>query len=196
MVETVGSSSPEPRPPHGNPSTFRAIRWSSPGRPARAGRGVPGVVPVHSGGYARAAAGSSLAPLPSLLRRAQLREDPPRILAAWERDEFDEHSVQGFLRHRPSGLVVGTVRLVLHKPGARFGMLPIHKVCQDRRVHDPDHLPIARTCGSLVLPSPKCSGDVLEMALTAAPIPDALADDPRRMIPHITLGLMTESLCK
>ena len=143
---------------------------------------------------------------PELLREAHLLryqvycvehnyEDPAANPGGLERDEFDEHSVQGILRHRPSGLVVGTVRLVLHKPGARFGMLPIHKVCQDRRVHDPDHLPIARTCEmSRFAVSKMFRRRAGDGAYGRAESPDALADDPRRMIPHITLGLMTVAL--
>lgn len=67
-------------------------------------------------------------------------EDPASKQGLEEVDEYDERSVHALLVHRHSGLSIGTIRLVLHQEGLR-GSLPIHRVCQDPRVHDRTFLP-------------------------------------------------------
>jgi N-acyl amino acid synthase of PEP-CTERM/exosortase system len=122
-------------------------------------------------------------------------EDPAANPTGMEHDEFDGHSVQGILLHRPSELVVGTVRLVLHDPGASVGALPIHKVCRDPRAYDPDILPPASTCElSRFAISKTFRRRAGDGKYGRTEDPDELAMDARRIIPHITLGLMTVAL--
>ncbi len=119
-------------------------------------------------------------------------EDPAANPDGLERDEFDDHSVQGVLLHRPSGLTVGTVRLVLHRPGARHGSLPIHRICQDPRVHD---FPFETNCElSRFAISKRFRRRVGDGCYGRREDDAELADDPRRMIPHIALGLMMVAL--
>jgi N-acyl amino acid synthase of PEP-CTERM/exosortase system len=71
-------------------------------------------------------------------------EDPASRQGLEETDEYDERSVHALLVHRHSGLSIGTIRLVLHEGGLR-GSLPIHRVCQDPRIHDRTFLPLEST---------------------------------------------------
>jgi N-acyl amino acid synthase of PEP-CTERM/exosortase system len=66
--------------------------------------------------------------------------EDPSSKPGLEVDEYDERSVHALLVHRHSGLSIGTIRLVLHQGGER-GSLPIHRVCQDPRIHDRTFLP-------------------------------------------------------
>ena len=112
-----------------------------------------------------------------------------------ERDNYDDHSVQAVLLHRGSNRTVGTIRLVLHRPGAMTGSLPFHDVCSHPRLRDPDFLPLETTAELSRFAISKafrrrqddeCYGRAYE--------PEELIGDPRRVIPHLTLGLMTVAL--
>src|SRR5579862_850756 len=72
-------------------------------------------------------------------------EDPAQNQDGLERDEYDAHSVLGLLVHDASQASVGTVRLVMRKPGTQRGSLPIHKVCRHPDIFDPDFLPLETT---------------------------------------------------
>ncbi len=116
-----------------------------------------------------------------------------------ERDEYDAHSAHSLLLHRASGLVVGTVRLVLPDPRGMDALFPIEAHCGtsfNEGLFDRAALPrqslaeISRFAISKefkkrirdkkhVFGSPGINEDVkLEMA-----------DLERRLIPHITIGL-------
>jgi N-acyl amino acid synthase of PEP-CTERM/exosortase system len=143
---------------------------------------------------------------PDLLRQAhQLRyqvycvenafEDPSRGRDGLEFDEFDSHSVQAILFHRLSSRTVGTIRLVLHEPGARCGTLPIHRVCKDARLCDPEFLPLETTAELSRFAISKAFRQRCDDAQYGrAYEPEELIADPRRVIPHITLGLMAVAL--
>jgi N-acyl amino acid synthase of PEP-CTERM/exosortase system len=120
-------------------------------------------------------------------------EDPAKNADELERDEYDDHAVQGVLLHRLSGLIVGTVRLVLHLPGATCGCLPIHKVCADPRIHDQDVFPLEST---FELSRFAISKTFLRRIGDGnfGRLDEGLASDPRRLTAHITLGLMTVAL--
>lgn len=68
-------------------------------------------------------------------------ESPDQI----ERDTYDEHSEHALLIERASGTAIGTIRLVLHKPGSLIGSLPFHAVCKDPAANDPLTLPFRKT---------------------------------------------------
>ena len=57
-------------------------------------------------------------------------EDPLQNPGSIESDEFDSASMHALLRHRESGEMVGTVRLVLPRDGKEGMGLPIRQICQ------------------------------------------------------------------
>ncbi len=113
--------------------------------------------------------------------------------AGLERDEHDAHSVQSVLLHRASNRVAGTVRMVLPRP-SKTGC------AQPARLFSP----VLNALPESVLPC-KTTGEVSRFAIHPSfrrRLGDGLyarifsgdeltmSDfDPRRVIPHITLGL-------
>ena len=121
--------------------------------------------------------------------------DPADNPGGLERDKHDAHSVQALLLHRASGASVGTIRLVLHKPGAPGGSLPFHDVCKHLRPADLGALPLETTAElsrfAISRAFRRRAGDG-----SYGQVYDhsELMIDSRRVIPHITLGLMTMAL--
>jgi N-acyl amino acid synthase of PEP-CTERM/exosortase system len=62
-----------------------------------------------------------------------------------ERDEFDSHSLHALLRHKPTNDFVGTVRLIMPKPGTRKPIMPFAKLCRDARYRAGEILPVDST---------------------------------------------------
>jgi N-acyl amino acid synthase of PEP-CTERM/exosortase system len=120
--------------------------------------------------------------------------DPADNPGELETDGYDAHSLHALLLHKPTGLVAGTVRLVLPRPCNPLGSLPIHRVCSDPRLADGDFLPADRTAEfsrfAISKQFRRRAGDDLYGAV--GPI-DGIPD-PRRIIPHLTLGLMAVAL--
>ena len=129
-------------------------------------------------------------------------EDPARFPDGLEVDEFDTRSLHSLLVHRPSGVIAGTVRLILPDADDPMGSLPIDLVCSEPALKDPSQVPRARM------------GEVSRFAVSRsfrrrvgeAGSPTAVTDESlaameaaqrdmadRRLAPHITLGLI-ESL--
>jgi N-acyl amino acid synthase of PEP-CTERM/exosortase system len=109
-----------------------------------------------------------------------------------ERDEFDAHSVHGVLLHRGTGSTVGTVRLVLHRPGAVTPSLPIYHVCDDPRLAalPPEStVELSRFAISKFFRRRVGDGDYGKFHDC-----QDLAADLRRVIPFFTLGLFTVAL--
>ena len=140
---------------------------------------------------------SVLANTPQLLRAAhRLRYqvfcvendifDPARNPEGLERDEYDSHSLQAVLLHRATQMIVGTIRLVLHKPGAQRGSLPFHNVCRDPRLRDPDFLPLETTAEIGRFAICKSSRHRLSGGSDG--------QEPRRLIAYMTLGLIMAAL--
>jgi len=108
-----------------------------------------------------------------------------------ERDQYDPHSVHSLLIHRSTGAVAGTVRLVLPQAGKR---LPITHTCEHPVLENPQTLPpestaeISRFAVSKQFRRRATDKLGVDYALVERP-PDADGFD-RRVIPHITLGLM------
>jgi len=122
-------------------------------------------------------------------------EDRTKNLNGLERDEYDDHSVHGLLVHRASNTSMGTVRLVMHKPGTPAGSLPIYKICKHPSLRDHDFLPINTTAEVSRFAISKTyrrrAGDGtygLQRDIEEAAI------DVRREMPRITLGLITAAL--
>jgi len=121
--------------------------------------------------------------------------DPADNPGGLERDKHDAHSVQVVLLHRESGTTVGTMRLVLHKPGATSGSLPFHEVCERARQIDPALLPLETTAElSRFAISRAFRRRIGDGDYGRPNDADDLLKDGRRVIPHITLGLMTTAL--
>lgn len=74
-----------------------------------------------------------------------------------EIDEFDRRARHVLLRHRQSGVAVGTVRLVLPDPGAPHNSLPMQRVCEAYHLHP---LPVSSTAEISRFAVPKRSRDV------------------------------------
>jgi len=56
-------------------------------------------------------------------------EDPASFPEEMESDPFDLHSVHSVVRHRNSGRIVGTVRLVLADPSDPMSLFPMEQYC-------------------------------------------------------------------
>jgi N-acyl amino acid synthase of PEP-CTERM/exosortase system len=130
-------------------------------------------------------------------------EDPAHFPDGLERDRYDARSLHSLLIHRPSGAIMGTVRLILPDPDRPVGSLPIDTVCQALELKDDYALPRAHTAevsrfavsrwfrrriGEAGSPSAVTDESLAEMAARRD-----MAE--RRIAPHITLGLI-ESLVR
>jgi N-acyl amino acid synthase of PEP-CTERM/exosortase system len=119
-------------------------------------------------------------------------ENPDEHLDGREIDEYDERSVHSLLIHRPTTAVAGTVRLVLPRPGKR---LPIMHTCLHPVLGDPRILPpettaeISRFAVSKQFRRRATDKLGVDYALVEGP-PSSESTFDRRVIPHITLGLM------
>lgn len=72
-------------------------------------------------------------------------EDPAANPLGLELDAFDSRSVHCLLRHRDTGIAVGTARLIRPNPWRPGASWPIQQVCRDSRLFDEGVLPIAST---------------------------------------------------
>ncbi len=133
-------------------------------------------------------------------------EDPAENPDGLETDEYDAHAVHSLLVHRPSGATAGTVRLILPEPpmGAvrlvlpdpkdRDGSLPILKVCDHPLLRDRQHFPVeemaevSRFCISKDFRRRR--GDTRYPGVFDNPAIRPAPDEERRLIPHMTLGLI------
>lgn len=119
-------------------------------------------------------------------------ENPEQNQDGLERDEYDAHSVHGLLVHGISEESVGTVRLVMKRPDSECGSLPIHKVCPHPDVHDRDLLPLDTTAEFSRFAISKEFKRRAEKSRTGSA--DAEKRETERLIPHITVGLITIAL--
>ncbi len=139
---------------------------------------------------------------PELIREAQrLRyqvycvetgfEDPADNPGGLETDAADDHSVHSLLLHKPSGLVAGTVRLILPVDRRPHGGLPAFTISERLLRYPPHVLPARLTAEisrfSISKEFRKRCDDGLYPADPGLAKPDAIG---RRALPSITLGLM------
>lgn len=118
-------------------------------------------------------------------------EDPAVNPGGIETDEYDSHSVHGLLIHRPTGLPAGTIRLVLPLRGRRSGSLPFHTVCRDLASHA---LPLNSMAELSRFAVSKKFRRRLGDELYGRIHNSDEGIDSRRIVPHITLGLMAVAL--
>jgi N-acyl amino acid synthase of PEP-CTERM/exosortase system len=121
-------------------------------------------------------------------------EDPAANPGGLETDEYDSHSLHGLLVHRRSGQATGTIRVVLPELGKHSGRLPIRKVCRDPRLRDPGFLPEKRTAELSRFAISKAFRKRIGDELYGGYHSDGREDDSRRIVPHISLGLMAVAL--
>ncbi|MEK7323579.1 MAG: PEP-CTERM/exosortase system-associated acyltransferase [Pseudomonadota bacterium] len=121
-------------------------------------------------------------------------EDINQHPGGMERDEFDSRAVHSLLIHRASGMIAGTVRLVLPEAANPHALFPIEKHCGDavRR-------PVAAALrGQVAEISRFCISKEFKRRMAESPslwgsIDGVTEEDmsQRRLIPHITVGLFT-----
>ena len=112
-----------------------------------------------------------------------------------EIDEFDHHSVHCVLIHEPSGRPAGTVRLVLPLPQEPSLCFPIHRVCEDPLLENPELFPVSIMAEVSRFSVSKDFRRRLGDTYCGVTDPDRAPAAPpqgeeRRMIPHIKLGLI------
>jgi N-acyl amino acid synthase of PEP-CTERM/exosortase system len=122
-------------------------------------------------------------------------ENPAQAQGGREIDDYDKHSVQSLLVHRPSGMVAGTVRLILPNGSGSIAALPISDVCTDPSLRDPTRFPpdrtaeISRFAVSKAFRRRITDGTYPDMhVIDGAPV--NRAHERRVLTPNITLGLM------
>jgi N-acyl amino acid synthase of PEP-CTERM/exosortase system len=116
-------------------------------------------------------------------------EDPAQNPGEMETDAYDDGALHALLFHRPSSNLVGTARLILPRAGGDAPM-PIRDVCHHELiVRDNPILPRAHTA--------EISRFAISKALrrraneeTSVGSFSTQTNDPRRMIPNASLGLM------
>lgn len=124
-------------------------------------------------------------------------EDPAENPNEEESDAFDAHAVHGLLIHRPSGMVAGTVRLVLPLPDALDDSFALQRVCHEPMLRDHKRFPVLH----MAEVSRFSISKGFRKRRTDGRYPDEHAPEPReggeerRVIPHMTLGLI-ESLVR
>ncbi len=113
-----------------------------------------------------------------------------------ERDEFDGRAVHSLLMHRGSGMVAGTVRLVLPQAGDLSAPFPIEKHCGDS-VRRPVEAAlrgqvaeISRFCISKEFKRRMAEPHTVWGSVEGMTAEELLMSQ-RRLIPHITVGLFT-----
>jgi N-acyl amino acid synthase of PEP-CTERM/exosortase system len=117
--------------------------------------------------------------------------DPAHYLDDLEIDEFDGHSLHALLQHVPSGAFMGTVRLIMPKPGAGRFVIPFSDLCNDPLFHAGKVLPVRSTAEV----SRFAISKAFRRRATDGAYPDehdagdAVVDD-RRVLPSLSLGLI------
>jgi N-acyl amino acid synthase of PEP-CTERM/exosortase system len=118
-------------------------------------------------------------------------EDPEQQIGERETDEDDDRSVHTLLLHRPTGEVAGTARVILPDP-PKFRPLPMAKLLRGIDRHRFDEFPVAHTAEiSRFAVSKEFRRRRGEERYADAGFGDAAsAENERRLMPFITLGLL------
>src|SRR5215469_3131032 len=116
-------------------------------------------------------------------------EDPSAKPDRREIDEYDVSSRHGLLRYRKTGAPVGTIRVVLPDLARGVGALPMYRVCAANGISLERLPPLERTTEiSRFAISKEFRQRAGDESYGRAYDPEEL--DGRRVIPHMTLGLM------
>lgn len=114
-----------------------------------------------------------------------------------EIDRYDTRAIHSLLIHRGSGVVAGTVRMILPDPCDPYGSLPVDEVCREPPLYDDALLPRA----SLAEVSRFAVSKQFRRRFEDAPTPSGVGPDwvehrsAQRQVPHISLGLAQALVC-
>jgi N-acyl amino acid synthase of PEP-CTERM/exosortase system len=118
-------------------------------------------------------------------------EDPARQVGNQERDRYDDHSVHAVLIYRPSGGVVGCVRLILPDSDAGISHLPIRDLLSEAGRERLDRSDPTRTAEiSRYAVSRTFRRRQGEHLFPDVDLDELPPHDARRLAPHISLGLI------
>jgi N-acyl amino acid synthase of PEP-CTERM/exosortase system len=126
-------------------------------------------------------------------------EDPSANPDGRETDEYDDHSAHSLLVYRPSGEPAGSVRLVLPLPHDLDQSFAMQRVCSHALLRDRTRFPVermaevSRFCISKEFR--RRWGDGSEAGNETGDGVEMSADEERRILPHLSLGLI-ESLVR
>jgi N-acyl amino acid synthase of PEP-CTERM/exosortase system len=118
-------------------------------------------------------------------------EDPAQQVGERENDRYDANSVHAVLIYKPSGQVVGCVRLILPEAGTGISRLPIRDLLNEDSLVQLDQYEPARTgeisryAVSKMFRRRQDEEFFADMHMTDLP-----SNDARRLVPHVSLGLI------
>lgn len=108
-----------------------------------------------------------------------------------ETDEYDIQSLHGLLVHRTSNVVIGTARLILPELNGSAIPLPIRRVCTPGAIAEADRLIGAKRVAEISrFAIAKGLRRRAEEQAQVGNGPNGQSPPARRVIPHISLGLM------
>jgi N-acyl amino acid synthase of PEP-CTERM/exosortase system len=121
-------------------------------------------------------------------------EDPAHQVGERERDRYDAHAVHAVLSYNPTGAVVGCVRLILPQSDSGMSMLPMRILLDADGRARLDRCDPARTAEI----SRYAVSRLFRRRANEDPYPDVhmadlSANEVRRLVPHVSLGLMRGS---
>ncbi len=117
-------------------------------------------------------------------------EDPLQNPDGIETDQFDSAAMHSLLRHRETGEMVGTVRLILPRTGREGMGLPIRQICRHELMsHDNNSLPWGGTAEISRFAISKRMRRRAEDGTVVGSF-ETTDHDARRRIPDTSLGLM------
>jgi N-acyl amino acid synthase of PEP-CTERM/exosortase system len=120
-------------------------------------------------------------------------EDPAQNPNGMESDVHDSAALHALLTHRRSASVVGTARLILPRPGGGLIALPIRDVCRHEFIlRDTPELPWAQAAEvSRFAISKNLRRRVDDQIGETTSVGSfSMGEDPRRVIPNASLGLI------
>jgi N-acyl amino acid synthase of PEP-CTERM/exosortase system len=118
-------------------------------------------------------------------------EDPALQIGGREFDRYDPHSVHAVLRYKPTGVVGGCVRLILPQADRGLSTLPMRELLSAEGRDRLDQCDPTRTAEI----SRYAVSKMFRRRATDDAYPDVLmvdlpATEMRRLVPHVSLGLM------
>lgn len=123
-------------------------------------------------------------------------EDPAENPNEMEMDEYDPHSVHSLLIHRPTATTMGAVRLILPSTDAAY-RLPIQDVWETEQIPFPEATTAEISRYAISREFRRRAGEERYADVNWAKDEASPADRKkleRRVLPHITLGLMKSVL--
>jgi N-acyl amino acid synthase of PEP-CTERM/exosortase system len=123
-------------------------------------------------------------------------EDPAKNVNGMEIDEYDPHSVHSLLIHRPTETIMGAVRLILPSKDGAYS-LPIQEVWNTDHVPYPEATTAEISRYAISREFRRRAGEERYADVSwsnSLENPDEQKKLERRVLPHITLGLMKSVL--